>query len=103
MLDAVVYGIYEDRLIAYIKNGQDHTIKAKKIVLATGASENALAFPGCTLPGVMGAGAAQTMINVNRVLPGKEIIMVDLKCGSNCFLSINASRCQSQGTNRGST
>ena len=47
MLDAVVYGIYEDRLIAYIKNGQDHTIKAKKIVLATGASENALAFPGC--------------------------------------------------------
>lgn len=76
LLDAVVYGIYEDRLIAYIKNGQDHTIKAKKIVLATGASENALAFPGCTLPGVMGAGAAQTMINVNRVLPGKEIIMV---------------------------
>ncbi len=28
-----------------------------------------MAFPGSTLPGVMGAGAAQTMINVNRVLP----------------------------------
>ncbi|MDD4569083.1 MAG: NAD(P)/FAD-dependent oxidoreductase [Tepidanaerobacteraceae bacterium] len=76
LLDAAVYGIYEDRLIAYITDGRDHTIKAKKIVLATGASENALAFPGCTLPGVMGAGAAQTMINVNRVLPGKKIIMV---------------------------
>ena len=63
-------------MIAYITDGKDHTIKAKKIVMATGASENALAFPGCTLPGVMGAGAAQTMINVNRVLPGQKIIMV---------------------------
>ncbi len=76
LLDAAVYGIYENRLIAYISGGKDHTIKAEKIVLATGASENALAFPGCTLPGVMGAGAAQTMVNVNRVLPGKKIIMV---------------------------
>ena len=47
LLDAAVYGIYEDRLIAYITDGKDHTIKAKKIVMATGASENALAFPGC--------------------------------------------------------
>lgn len=35
-----------------------------------------MAFPGSTLPGVMGAGAAQTMINVNRVLPGERILMV---------------------------
>lgn len=35
-----------------------------------------MAFPGSTLPGVMGAGAAQTMVNVNRVLPGKRILMV---------------------------
>ncbi|HHW02120.1 MAG TPA: FAD-dependent oxidoreductase [Thermoanaerobacterales bacterium] len=76
LLSASVYGIYEDGLIAYIKDGRDHTLKAKKIVIATGASENALAFPGCTLPGVMGAGAAQTMINVNRVLPGEKILMV---------------------------
>lgn len=76
LLNSTVYGLYEDKLIAYIKDGRDHTLKAKKIVIATGASENALAFPGCTLPGVMGAGAAQTMINVNRVLPGQKIIMV---------------------------
>lgn len=76
ILDAAVYGIFEDNLIAFIKDGKDHTLNADKIVLATGASENALAFPGNTLPGVMGAGAAQTMINVNRVLPGQRIIMV---------------------------
>lgn len=51
-------------------------VKAKKIILATGATENAVTFPGWDLPGVMGAGAAQTMINVNRVLPGRKVIML---------------------------
>lgn len=49
---------------------------ARRIVLAMGGAENALNFPGWTLPGVMGAGAAQTMINLWRVLPGKRILMV---------------------------
>ena len=35
-----------------------------------------MGFPGSTLPGVMGAGAAQTMINVHRVRPGKRVLMV---------------------------
>lgn len=52
------------------------TIKADRIILATGAIENAVVFPGWTLPGVMGAGAAQTMININRVLPGKKVLML---------------------------
>ena len=52
------------------------SIAAKKIVLATGAEENAIHFDGWTLPGVMGAGAAQTMINVWRVLPGNRVLMV---------------------------
>ncbi len=52
------------------------TIAAKKIIIATGASENAIRFKGWTIPGVMGAGAAQTMINVNHVKPGKKIVMV---------------------------
>jgi thioredoxin reductase len=52
------------------------TISARAVVLAVGACENALRFPGWTLPGVMGAGAAQTMINVERVLPGSRVVMV---------------------------
>ena len=51
-------------------------VKAKKIILATGATENAVSFSGWDLPGVMGAGAAQTMINVNRVLPGRKVVML---------------------------
>ena len=52
------------------------SISSAKIVLATGAEENAIHFDGWTLPGVMGAGAAQTMINVWRVLPGNRVLMV---------------------------
>ncbi len=76
LLNAAVYGIYENKTLAYVKDGKDHVLQAERIVIASGASENALSFPGCTLPGVMGAGAAQTMINVHRVLPGKKILMV---------------------------
>lgn len=76
ILDAPVYGIFEDNTVVYSKEGTQHKIKGEKVILATGATENSLAFPGADLPGVMGAGAAQTMINVNRVLPGKKVLMV---------------------------
>lgn len=76
LLDTVVYGIYEDNVIGIVKNGISHFLKAKKIIIATGGTENSLAFPGWDLPGVMCVGAFQTMINVNRVLPGKRILMI---------------------------
>jgi thioredoxin reductase len=74
-LDSVVHGLYEDR-VAILQGGHQITVEAGRIILATGASENAVAFPGSTLPGVMGAGAIQTMINVHRVLPGKRVVML---------------------------
>ncbi|MDI6874174.1 NAD(P)/FAD-dependent oxidoreductase [Candidatus Solincola sp.] len=45
-------------------------------ILATGAVERSFPFPGWTLPGVMGAGAAQTLVNLHGVLPGKRALMV---------------------------
>ena len=74
-LEAVVHGLFGKR-VAVLKSGRQETVLAKKIIIAAGASENAVAFPGSTLPGVMGAGAIQTMINVNRVLPGKRFVML---------------------------
>ena len=77
MLNSLVYGIQpEDLTMGIIQNGENCQLHAKKIIIAAGAKENYLPFPGSTLPGVMGAGAAQTMINVNRVLPGKKIVMM---------------------------
>ncbi|MCP4177682.1 MAG: FAD-dependent oxidoreductase [bacterium] len=76
LLDSPVYALFNDKTISYMSQGKEKDIQAEKIIIATGATENALAFPGSTLPGVMGAGAAQTMINVNRVLPGQKVLML---------------------------
>ncbi len=76
MLETVVWGIFEGNELALAGKNGSSVMKADKIILAAGASENPLAFPGWTLPGVMGAGAVQTMMNVHRVLPGQQALMV---------------------------
>lgn len=76
MLDSLAYGYFPKEGIGLIHNNRHYVVKAKKTILAAGAKENYMAFPGSTLPGVMGAGAAQTMVNINRVLPGKKVVMV---------------------------
>ncbi len=79
-LDSVVIGMFKGNKLSVMRNGMSkkntELIEAKRILIASGASENAVNFPGWTLPGAMGAGAAQTMANVNRVLPGKRILMI---------------------------
>ncbi len=76
MLDSLAYGFFPGKGIGLIHQGRHCLVKAKKFILACGAKENYMAFPGSTLPGVMGAGAAQTMVNLNRVLPGQRVVMV---------------------------
>jgi len=75
-LDSAVIGLFPDKKVAVLRDGTTLTVDARRVLVCTGASENAISFPGWTLPGVMGAGAAQTMTNVNRVLPGQKILMV---------------------------
>jgi thioredoxin reductase len=76
-LNGEVCGIEDGHNLWVVRDrSYSELVKAKKIILATGATENAVAFPGWDLPGVMGAGAAQTMINVNRVLPGRKVVML---------------------------
>lgn len=74
-LDHRVLGFFGDgRLL--VEGEFVYVLEAEAVVLATGASERSFPFPGWTLPGVMGAGAAQTLVNVHRVLPGKRAVMV---------------------------
>ena len=75
-LNTVAYGFFPDFTLGIRRNDQVYAIKAKKYIFAAGAMENCLAFPGSTLPGVMGAGAAQTMLHINRVRPGKNVLMI---------------------------
>ena len=80
-LNTTAVGAVAEKQVALAKTNANGTlemvvVEAQKILVACGGAENAVNFEGWTLPGVMGAGAAQTMANVRRVLPGKKILMV---------------------------
>ncbi|MFD9560837.1 FAD-dependent oxidoreductase [Streptomyces sp. NPDC059994] len=50
-------------------------IRARAVLLATGAYERQLPFPGWTIPGVVGAGGAQAMLKSGLVLPGRRVVV----------------------------
>jgi len=75
-LDAAVIGIYENKEITVRKAEHIEHLKGDTIIVATGASENMVPFEGWDLPGVIGAGAAQTMMNLHGVKPGQRILML---------------------------
>ncbi|MCR5395910.1 MAG: FAD-dependent oxidoreductase [Lachnospiraceae bacterium] len=76
VLNATVIGLYQDHEVV-VKLGEEVThFKGDAVVIATGAAENMVTFDGWTLPGVIGAGAAQTMMNLHGVRPGKKVLML---------------------------
>jgi thioredoxin reductase len=75
-LKSVVLGIYENNALNVMIRDRIEPVKAERTLVATGASENMIPFPGWTLPGVIGAGAAQTMANIHGIRPGNTILMV---------------------------
>ena len=76
ILNATVIGLYQDKEVVVKMGDAVHHFKADSIIIATGAAENMVTFPGWTLPGVIGAGAAQTMMNLHGILPGQKVLML---------------------------
>lgn len=76
ILNATVVGMYMDKeILVRIAEGVQH-FKGDSIIIATGAAENMVTFDGWTLPGVIGAGAAQTMMNLHGIKPGNKVLML---------------------------
>ena len=79
LIQSTAIGYYEDGILAILEgyNGNKLIkVKPKRLIIATGASENMLSFMNNDLPGVYGAGAVQTLMNVYGVIPGKSVLMV---------------------------
>ncbi len=57
--------------------GQDcfYELGYEKLVLATGARERFLPFPGWTLPNVMGAGALQALVKSGLPIAGRRVVV----------------------------
>ena len=75
-LDSTVMGIYENKEVTVKQNNTVNHYKGDSVIIATGAAENMIPFKGWNIPGVIGAGAAQTMMNLQGVQPGNKILMV---------------------------
>jgi len=84
MLNSTVIGTYEGEKgkhkFALLKRDDYeenlYEVNVKAVVFSTGAMDNMLLFPGNDLPGVYGAGAVQTLMNVYGVKPGEKVLMV---------------------------
>ncbi len=76
MTETTVVGLYKDKVVTLLQNDKYIKVKTKAIIIATGASEKVLAFENNDLPGIYGAGAVQTLMNVHGVLPGENVVMV---------------------------
>ena len=75
-INSPVVGVFSDGLVGIVKNGKYMLVKPERLLITTGAREKNLAFPGCDLPGVYGAGAFQTLVNRDLIKPTDKLFIV---------------------------
>ncbi len=62
----------ESGFVVHTQLGQ---VRADAVLIATGAYDRQVPFPGWELPGVFAAGGAQALLKGHKVLPGKRIVV----------------------------
>ena len=83
--DATAFGYYDANLVAVVDtsgHGRDgawretlRLVRARRVVLATGAIEQPLTFPDNDRPGIMLAGAVRAYLNEYAVAPGRRAVV----------------------------
>ncbi len=75
-LETTAVGVFSDGVVGVVQRGRYVMIRPEKLLVATGAREKMLAFPGNTLPGVYGAGAFQTLVNRDLIKAAHRVLIV---------------------------
>lgn len=89
MKRTTAFGAYDHGTLGLLERVGDHlstplnylprhrfwTIRAKRIILATGAIERHFAFSNNDIPGIMTASSARTYLNRYGILPGEHIVI----------------------------
>lgn len=61
--------------VVLVEDGEHARVtQARRVIVAAGAHDRPVVFPGWTLPGVITAGGAQSLVKTQRVLPGHSIV-----------------------------
>jgi len=75
-LETTAVGVFSDRKVGLLRAGKYALVAPDVVLVACGAREKTLPFPGCDLPGVYGAGAFQTLANRDLVKPSERLFVV---------------------------
>ena len=73
---ARVYARSESQNLLAERGNEVCEIKFQSVVLATGARERFIPFPGWTLPNVLGAGGLQALVKTGLPIEGKRVVIV---------------------------
>jgi sarcosine oxidase subunit alpha len=76
MTDAVCNGWFADNWLPVIRGNRLTKVRAKEVVLATGSIEQPAIFRNNDLPGVMQGSAAQRLIRLYGVRPGRRAVVL---------------------------
>jgi sarcosine oxidase subunit alpha len=75
-LDTPAVGVFADQVVGAVHDGRFVRLRPEVLLVAAGAREKVLTFPGCDLPGCYGAGAFQTLVNRDLVRPTRRLFIV---------------------------
>lgn len=78
-LKSLVVRLTADKEIVYLKPGRLERLRAKAVIVATGARERTremVHIPGTRPAGIMTAGLAQKLVNIEGLLPGTTAVIV---------------------------
>ncbi|MBL7158453.1 MAG: FAD-dependent oxidoreductase [Candidatus Omnitrophica bacterium] len=78
-IKSFVVKLTREKVLTYLKPGQMHEVKAKAIIMATGCRERTremIHIAGTRPSGIFSAGLAQRLMNIDALLPGKEVLVV---------------------------
>jgi glycine/D-amino acid oxidase-like deaminating enzyme len=73
--DTTVWDLRADGTVGWLEGEAAGYLRAPHVILASGAMERPTPFPGWTLPGVMTAGAVQTLLKAGRLKPEGRIVL----------------------------
>jgi NADPH-dependent 2,4-dienoyl-CoA reductase/sulfur reductase-like enzyme/NAD-dependent dihydropyrimidine dehydrogenase PreA subunit/bacterioferritin-associated ferredoxin len=76
MLLTTACAVFSDGKVGLLSGDRYLLVSFDRLLTATGAREKSLPFPGCTLPGVYGAGAFQTLVNRDLVKAAGKLFVI---------------------------
>jgi sarcosine oxidase subunit alpha len=72
---ATAFGYYDSNYVLIAQRNRLWHVRARRVILATGAHERPLVFADNDRPGIMLASAVRTYVNRYAVLPGREVVV----------------------------